>query len=183
MFWAVPGVDPPRGATPARTPGSAGVDGYRPVSGPRVEAVLEPLAQVTDPGELIAVMHAAKTMRGAAVLGGPGGPGGLGGLGALAARGEVLDHIVGLMNIKNSVDAAISTLLTAASQAGTVQRVARSTAGAWVSLVGRLTSHQTSNLVLGGRDAAPLRQVTAAAIGGAVNQFQAAAISNVIGDL
>ncbi|MDR1294930.1 MAG: hypothetical protein LBK59_08240, partial [Bifidobacteriaceae bacterium] len=38
VFWAVPGVDPPRGATPARTPGSAGVDGYRPVSGPRVEA-------------------------------------------------------------------------------------------------------------------------------------------------
>ncbi|MDR1188432.1 MAG: hypothetical protein LBK95_13430, partial [Bifidobacteriaceae bacterium] len=50
-FWAVPGVDPPKSATPARAPGSSGVEGYRPVAGQRVDAVVEQVRKIGDPGE------------------------------------------------------------------------------------------------------------------------------------
>ena len=167
-FWVVPGVDGPNRAQVA-PPGSTPVGSYQPPDSTRVVEVLGLVDQLGDVSELVAVL--AGTAR---VLGAQLGPGGACDPGLGSAPG-VLDDLVGLVQVGNTVNGCVSELVGAVDRAG----VAPVSAGlsTWLVLKAHLTRSQASRLVLGARDVGRLGLVRRAALDGLVNRFQVEAIT------
>jgi hypothetical protein len=86
--------------------------------------------------------------------------------------GAVLDRITGLIEVANTVQAAVSELVGAADRTGVARAVAGTELTTWLTLKARLTRAQASQMVLGARWSARFAVLRGAALSGAVNPHQ-----------
>jgi hypothetical protein len=172
----------------------------------RTEACAEIVGQPADLGELVAIggLVAARmaeltgpTARGGGSAGrhvddnggvdGDDSPGAgragtveAGGCRPLGGDPGVLDQIVGLLRLENTVRAVTSELLREADRYQVAEQVTSTRLNTWLAVKGQLTARQASALVLGAKETERLTLVREAALAGAVNAPQVAAIADVL---
>lgn len=173
-FWAVPGVERP-GAQASAT-GAAPVGDYVPASTPTTRAIEELLGQINDLGEAVAALHAAAG-RVAALAAPPGGAG------SATAEPAVLDHLTGLTNVKNTIDATIQELVRVADAADIARTAAGLTLGSWFGLKTHVAPREASRLILTARRARRFQRLRAAALAGAVSARQLEVAAKVLCEL
>jgi hypothetical protein len=93
---------------------------------------------------------------------------------------EVLDQIVGLLRLENTVRAVTGELLREADRGQVAERTTGARLGTWLAIKGQFTARQASGLVLGARAAERFALVREAGLAGAVNGHQSAAMADVL---
>jgi hypothetical protein len=165
---AAPGAGGIAGARGSSAAGAAEADGAAGVGGSAE-------AGGASAAELVGLVHVVLGRLGGEVSGRRGV--------MLASAPDVLDVLLGLLNVKNRVDAVIGEVVGALDRSGLCGQVTQADLTAWLMLKALLTRRQASRLVLDARRATGFGQVRQAALAGAMSIAQVEAVVDVLDNL